>query len=155
MNYSGLKIRKSSTHTHTSGRQLKMIFLEVLDHYDYSDTNISILFSRESFLSEGRKTKFFYINRNENFWKWWFLIFYILYCCSSQEQSEHKVLLFIKQISLTHFTRNNLWSEQSGTLQIVSSLFSIFHLYGKECWWNFAFKCRKIAGSVALPPNRK
>ena len=47
MNYSGLKIRKSSTYTHihTSGRQLKIIFLGVLDHSEYFDTNISIFFS--------------------------------------------------------------------------------------------------------------
>ena len=53
MNYGGLKIRKSSTYTHTnsythtSERQLKIIFLDVLDHSEYSDTNISIFFSRK------------------------------------------------------------------------------------------------------------
>ena len=36
-------------------------------------------------------------------------------------------LLFIKNFSSAHFTRNNLWSKQSGTLHIASSLFSIFH----------------------------
>ena len=30
-------------------------------------------------------------------------------------------------VSLVHFTRNNLWSEQSGTLHIASLLFPIFH----------------------------
>ena len=32
------------THTHTSGRQLKIKFLEVLDYSEYSDTNISNFF---------------------------------------------------------------------------------------------------------------
>ena len=49
MNYSGLKIRKSSTythiHTHTSRRQLKLIFLDTLDRSEYSDTDISISFN--------------------------------------------------------------------------------------------------------------
>ena len=56
MNHSGLKIRKSSTYTHTytyahtythihtSGRQLKIIILDILDHSEYSDTNISNLY---------------------------------------------------------------------------------------------------------------
>ena len=62
MNYSGLKIIKSSTythtHTHTSRRQLKMIFLDVLDLSEYSDNNISNFFSRRhSFPSEEAKTK--------------------------------------------------------------------------------------------------
>ena len=45
-NYSVFKIRKSSTyiHTHTFGRQLKIIFLDALDHSEYSDDNISNFF---------------------------------------------------------------------------------------------------------------
>ena len=56
-------------------------------------------------------------------------IFYLLIvcCCLSQEQPKHKILLFIKKISSAHFTRNTLWSNQNGTLQIASSLFSILH----------------------------
>ena len=36
-----LTIGHTSTHTHTSGRQLKITFLDVLDYSEYSDTNIS------------------------------------------------------------------------------------------------------------------
>ena len=43
-------------HTHTSGRQLKIIFLDVLDHSEYSDTNISIFF-HENIASLVRKQK--------------------------------------------------------------------------------------------------
>ena len=57
MSYRGLKRRKSDTHarththTHTSGRQLKIEFLDVSDYSEYSDTNISnFFFSRNSFL---------------------------------------------------------------------------------------------------------
>ena len=42
MSYRGLKRWKSDTHT--SGRQLKIIFLDVLDYSEYSDTNISKFF---------------------------------------------------------------------------------------------------------------
>ena len=48
MCYSGLKSWKSSAHTHASGRQLKIIFLSVLDYSEYSDTNISISFSTKT-----------------------------------------------------------------------------------------------------------
>ena len=43
MSYRGLKRWKSDSHAHThpSGRQLKITFLEVLDYSEYSDTNIS------------------------------------------------------------------------------------------------------------------
>ena len=51
----------------------------------------------------------------------------VLCCCSPQEQPEYKVLLFIKNFSSAHFIRNNLWSKQSGSLYIASSLFSIFY----------------------------
>ena len=46
-------------HTHTSGRQLKITFLDVLDYSEYSDTNISKKkFSRKrNFLSEEAKEK--------------------------------------------------------------------------------------------------
>ena len=41
------------TQTHTSGRQLKIKFLDVLDYSDDSDTNISKFFFYEnSFLTE-------------------------------------------------------------------------------------------------------
>ena len=50
MNYRGLKSLKSDTHTrthtHTSERQLKITFLNVLDYSEYSDTNISNFFWR-------------------------------------------------------------------------------------------------------------
>ena len=58
ISYRGLKRSKSNTHAqrihaHTSGRQLKITFLIVLD---YSDTDISTFFSRKhSFLSEEAK----------------------------------------------------------------------------------------------------
>ena len=43
-------------HTHTLGCQLILIFPDVLDHSEYSDTNIRIFFSRKhSFLSEEAK----------------------------------------------------------------------------------------------------
>ena len=57
MSYWGLKRQKSHirtyahmyTHIHTSGRQLKIIFLDVLDYSDeYSDTNISNFFFHET-----------------------------------------------------------------------------------------------------------
>ena len=41
----------TNTHTHTPGRQLKIIFLAVLD----SNTNISIFFHENSFVSEEAK----------------------------------------------------------------------------------------------------
>ena len=41
-------MRKSNTykhaHTNKSGRQLKIIFLDLLDHSEYSDTDISRIF---------------------------------------------------------------------------------------------------------------
>ena len=59
---SGLKIRKSRTyactHIYTSGHQLKIIFLNVLEHSEYSDSKISICFSRkQSFLSKKAKCR--------------------------------------------------------------------------------------------------
>ena len=74
--------------THTSGRQLKIIFLEVLDHSEYSDTNISNFFSRKQqknwenwFISKGqiweleklrvmRNIEWTKNSKNCNFWKW-------------------------------------------------------------------------------------
>ena len=53
-----LKIRHTRTHTHTSGRQLKIKFLDVLllDYSEYSDNDISKFFFHEnSFLSEEAK----------------------------------------------------------------------------------------------------
>ena len=47
MSSRGLKHWKSDTHAHTSGRQLKITFLDVLDYSEYSDTNISIFFLRK------------------------------------------------------------------------------------------------------------
>ena len=56
MNSSGLKIRKSHTYTHphihTSGCQLKIIFLDVLDHSKYSDKYLEFFSRKHSFLSE-------------------------------------------------------------------------------------------------------
>ena len=65
MSYRGFKRWKSDTythartHTHTSGRQLKITFLDVLDYSEYSDTNISKKKSsrKHSFLSEEAKMK--------------------------------------------------------------------------------------------------
>ena len=81
-----------------------------------------------------RNSTFKNIEKNWNYWIWWFLIFCILIvcCCPSQEQSEHKVLLFFEKFSLAHFTRNNLWNKQSGILA--------------HCF---------IAKSVALSPNEE
>ena len=60
MNYSGLKIRKSRTYTHTPGRQLKIIFLDVLDHSEYSNTNISIfLYIKIASLVKKQKGRYF------------------------------------------------------------------------------------------------
>ena len=60
MSYRDLKRLNSDTHAHThiSGRQLKIIFLDVSDYSKYSeDTNISNFFSRKhSFLIEESKT---------------------------------------------------------------------------------------------------
>ena len=54
----------------------------------------------------------------------------LIACCfSSQEQPDNQVLLFSKKFSSAHFTRNKLWSKQSGTLHIAPS-FSIFHKLG-------------------------
>ena len=63
MSYRGFKLWKSDTythtrtHTHTSGRQLKITFLDVLDYSEYSDTtyyDISnfFFFHENSFLNE-------------------------------------------------------------------------------------------------------
>ena len=41
MGFETLKMEHTRTHTHTSGRQLKIPFLGVLDYFEYSDTNIS------------------------------------------------------------------------------------------------------------------
>ena len=61
MSYRGLKSLKSVTYTrtntHTSGRQLKIIFIGVLEYYEYSDTNIANFFfpRKHSFISEEAK----------------------------------------------------------------------------------------------------
>ena len=48
-----LEIGHRRTRTHTSGRQLKIKFPDVLDYSEYSDTNDSKFFFHEnSFLSE-------------------------------------------------------------------------------------------------------
>ena len=54
-----VKRARRHTHTHTSGRQLKITFLDVLDYSDYSVTNISkFCFSRKhSFICEETKLK--------------------------------------------------------------------------------------------------
>ena len=44
MGFETFKIWHTRTHTHTSGRQLKIKFLDVLDYSEYSDTNISKFF---------------------------------------------------------------------------------------------------------------
>ena len=46
----------------TSGRQLKITFLNVLDYFKYSDTNISkkIFFRENSFLSEEAKKQYIF-----------------------------------------------------------------------------------------------
>ena len=57
------KIGHTRINTHTSGRQLKIKFLDVLDYSEYFDTNISnFFFSRKhSFLNEKVKTSLFSI----------------------------------------------------------------------------------------------
>ena len=51
-----LKIGHTRSQTHTSGRQLKMTFLDVLDYSEYSDTNILNCFSQKhSLLTEEAK----------------------------------------------------------------------------------------------------
>ena len=54
-----LKIRYTRTPTHTSGRQIKIKFLDVLDYSEYSDTNIrkkKKISRNHSFCSEEAKT---------------------------------------------------------------------------------------------------
>ena len=74
MSYRGFKRWKSDTHTHTcthtSGRQLKVTFLDVLDYSEYSDTNISkFFFFHENIASSVRKQKStsYYIFATYNF----------------------------------------------------------------------------------------
>ena len=63
MSYRGCKRRKSDTYTHTrarthtltSGRQLKITFLDVLDYSEYSDTRKKNFSRKHSFLSEEAK----------------------------------------------------------------------------------------------------
>ena len=38
------KFGHTRTYTHTSGRQLKITFFDILDYSEYSNTNISIFF---------------------------------------------------------------------------------------------------------------
>ena len=62
MSYRGFKRWKSDTytrtHTHTSGRQLKITSLDVLDYSEYSDTNISKFFFHENIASSVRKQNY-------------------------------------------------------------------------------------------------
>ena len=55
----GVSNIENRTHTHTSGRQLKIPFLDILNFSEYSDTNISIFFCsrKHSFLSEEGKVR--------------------------------------------------------------------------------------------------
>ena len=46
---------RTLTHTHTSGRQLKIKFLDVLDYFEHFDTNISKFFFHENIASSVRK----------------------------------------------------------------------------------------------------
>ena len=47
---------RTHTYTHTSGRQVKITFLDALDYSEYSETNISKkFFLQNSFLSEEAK----------------------------------------------------------------------------------------------------
>ena len=41
--------------THRSGRQFKIIFFDILDYFQYSDTNMSIFFHENSFIREKAK----------------------------------------------------------------------------------------------------
>ena len=68
ISYRGLKHWTSDAHvhtqTHTSGRQLKITFLDVLDYSEYSDTNISNFFFHWNITSSVRK-------QNENIISSW------------------------------------------------------------------------------------
>ena len=57
MNFSGLKIRKSHTYTHTHIHP-EIKFLDVLDYSEYS-TNISKFFFHENIASSVRKQKWY------------------------------------------------------------------------------------------------
>ena len=59
MSYRALKRWKSDKHAHTdtSGRQLKITFLDVLDYSEYLDTNIRKKKFRENIASSMRKQK--------------------------------------------------------------------------------------------------
>ena len=48
---------RARTHIHTFGHQLKIILLDVLDHSDYSDTNISNIFFHQNIASSVRMQK--------------------------------------------------------------------------------------------------
>ena len=48
MSYGSLKRKKEKTHTHAHRRQLNIIFLDVLDYSQYSDTNIVNCFFHEN-----------------------------------------------------------------------------------------------------------
>ena len=51
---------ENHTHTHISGRQLKITFLDILHYSEYSDTNISIFFfSRKQLPQWGSKIDIF------------------------------------------------------------------------------------------------
>ena len=61
MSYRGLetlKIGHTRTHTHTSGRQLNITFLDVLDYSEYSDTKSRNFFFHENIASSIRKQKY-------------------------------------------------------------------------------------------------
>ena len=47
---------RKHTHTHTSGRQPNITFLDILDYSEYFDTNNTIFFYENSFLSEKAKS---------------------------------------------------------------------------------------------------
>ena len=61
MSYRGVKSWKSDTHAHTqvhiSEGQLKIIFLDVSEYYEYSDSNIMIFFFHENIVSSMRDQK--------------------------------------------------------------------------------------------------
>ena len=83
MSYLALKCWKSDTHAHThpSGRQLKITFLDVLDYSEYLDTNI-----RKN-IYDGTLIK--------NLLDLWYLVWSLTSCASKSTSIRHWSTLYI------------------------------------------------------------